>query len=88
MNYSNLTSIFIQDIVKPWLLEDIPNYDIGGYVVGDKINEAHIFFKSNGVFSGLPYAEGRLIILFIYCLMLIFNLKIFNSYLSNSWSFN
>jgi hypothetical protein len=24
--------VLIQDLVKPWLLEDIPNFDVGGYV--------------------------------------------------------
>lgn len=66
MNYSHLTtSVLIHDLVKQWLLEDIPSFDVGGYVVGDSIKEAHIYFKSNGVFSGKPYAEGFMINNFI-----------------------
>jgi hypothetical protein len=37
MNHRTLTSVLIQDLVKPWLLEDIPNFDVGGYVVGTVI---------------------------------------------------
>jgi hypothetical protein len=36
MSFHNLTSpALICDLVKPWLLEDIPNFDVGGYVVGE-----------------------------------------------------
>jgi hypothetical protein len=44
--------------------------------VGDAQSEAHIYFKSNGVFSGLPYAEGSFIIL-IFCNLIDFREAIF-----------
>jgi hypothetical protein len=35
MSFSCLTSpALIHELVKPWLLEDIPNFDVGGFVVG------------------------------------------------------
>jgi nicotinate-nucleotide pyrophosphorylase len=35
MNFSSLLSEFeVKDIVKSWLKEDLPSFDVGGFVVG------------------------------------------------------
>lgn len=35
MNYSNLLpQTEVRDTVKQWLEEDIPSFDVGGFVVG------------------------------------------------------
>ena len=35
--------------IRSWLAEDIPKFDIGGFVVGDAVSEAKILMKSPGV---------------------------------------
>jgi len=35
--------------IHSWLGEDIPKFDIGGFVVGDNPSEAKILMKSPGV---------------------------------------
>ena len=43
--------------VKGWLAEDCPNIDIGGYVVGDKEEVAHLLCKADCCFAGVPFAQ-------------------------------
>jgi len=38
-----------------WLQEDIPSFDYGGLVVGDKDEEAILYCKSEGVLAGVPF---------------------------------
>lgn len=45
-----------QDIAR-WIAEDIPSFDYGGYVVGDLQNSATLWCKSDGVVSGVPFAN-------------------------------
>lgn len=40
-----------------YLQEDLPSMDIGGYVVGDKVEEAVIYFKGKGVLCGVPFVD-------------------------------
>lgn len=47
----------IRDNVNRWLNDDIPTFDIGGFVVGDKIEVAHLFCKSSCVVCGIPFAQ-------------------------------
>ncbi len=49
----------LRDLVRDWLREDTPSYDVGGFVVGDKLETAHVYFKTTGVLSGVPFAQGR-----------------------------
>ena len=41
--------------VEGWIRDDVPSIDIGGLVVGDKPEEAHLFGKSGGVLAGVPF---------------------------------
>lgn len=43
--------------VTGWLKEDIPSFDYGGFVVGDKQESATLFCKANGVLAGCPFFE-------------------------------
>ena len=38
----------LKRLVNEWLSEDIPNFDYGGFVVGDKKSSAVLLSKSNG----------------------------------------
>lgn len=59
MNYSNLLpQTEVRDTVKQWLEEDIPSFDVGGFVVGNSPSEANILFKSQGVLAGIPFAQA------------------------------
>ncbi|KAG0672322.1 nicotinate-nucleotide diphosphorylase (carboxylating) [Maudiozyma exigua] len=44
-----------QDVTN-WLSEDVPSFDIGGYVVGTDKKTATLYAKSDGVLSGVPFA--------------------------------
>ncbi|KAG0305553.1 hypothetical protein BGZ98_003961 [Dissophora globulifera] len=41
--------------VTEWLQEDIPSFDYGGYVVGEKETTAILFGKSEGIVAGIPF---------------------------------
>lgn len=43
--------------ISRWLAEDVPSFDIGGFVVGDDIKTATLWCKESGVFSGVPFAQ-------------------------------
>lgn len=45
-----------QDITG-WLSEDVPSYDIGGFVVGSEIKTATLLCKQAGVVAGVPFAQ-------------------------------
>lgn len=45
-----------QDVTS-WLSEDVPSFDYGGYVVGDTPETATLYCKSNGIVSGIPFAQ-------------------------------
>ena len=45
-------------LVRRWIDADIPYFDIGGYVVGDKPEVAHVLGKSPGVLAGVPFANA------------------------------
>ncbi|KAJ1667226.1 nicotinate-nucleotide diphosphorylase (carboxylating) [Coemansia sp. RSA 1813] len=49
-----LSTTFARSI-ENWLIEDIPSFDYGGYVVGDDEKEATLFCKSDGVLAGVPF---------------------------------
>eukprot|EP00123_Amoebidium_parasiticum_P018238 comp24143_c1_seq1/m.43908 comp24143_c1_seq1/g.43908 ORF comp24143_c1_seq1/g.43908 comp24143_c1_seq1/m.43908 type:complete len:314 (-) comp24143_c1_seq1:273-1214(-) len=41
--------------VTAWLQEDIPSFDYGGFVVGDKMETATLLCKAKGVVCGVPF---------------------------------
>lgn len=59
MNGSDFASILnpvaVKGLVQAWLKEDIPSFDFGGIVVGDKMEQAVIICKKDGVISGFPF---------------------------------
>jgi len=46
----------VKSIVSQWLEDDIPsNFDVGGYVVGNSIQTAELWMKSDGILAGIPF---------------------------------
>lgn len=43
--------------ISDWLSEDMPSFDVGGYVVGQRPSVAHLLIKSPGVLAGVPFFE-------------------------------
>lgn len=52
-----LHPVILREKVKEWLKEDTPNFDYGGFVVGEKVERAFLLCKSPGVLSGVPFFE-------------------------------
>jgi len=50
-----LPSHHVEALVKSWFAEDSPDFDIGGFIVGDKQETAHLFIKSPGMLAGVPF---------------------------------
>lgn len=48
----------IDAIVKQWLHDDMPSFDIGGLVVGSDVKSARLLMKSSGVFAGKPFVDA------------------------------
>ncbi|KAL8683038.1 MAG: hypothetical protein Q9186_000948 [Xanthomendoza sp. 1 TL-2023] len=44
-------------MVAAWLEEDCPNFDYGGFVVGEKVKEARLLGKSPGMLAGVPFFD-------------------------------
>ncbi|KAG8467760.1 hypothetical protein KFE25_006812 [Diacronema lutheri] len=44
--------------VHAWLKEDTPAFDVGGFVVGNKPEVAHLFAKSPGMLCGVPFVDA------------------------------
>lgn len=57
-DYGHLLPPNWKKLVQRWLDEDIPSFDIGGYVVGDKEETAVLYGKSDGVLAGSPFIDG------------------------------
>lgn len=47
-----------QRLVQTWLDEDLPGFDVGGYVVGDKEETAILYGKADGVLAGRPFFDS------------------------------
>lgn len=45
----------VEAMIASWLKEDIPSFDVGGFVVGTKVSTAHLFMKGSGVIAGVPF---------------------------------
>lgn len=59
LNFSHLLHpLHLQDLARNWLKEDTPNFDYGGFVVGETIRTAVLICKGPGVFAGAPFFEA------------------------------
>ncbi|KAI9296443.1 nicotinate-nucleotide diphosphorylase [Neoconidiobolus thromboides FSU 785] len=54
-NFSSLLPLNWKDNIAAWLKEDIPSFDYGGYVVGEKEEYAILWGKSEAVVAGVPF---------------------------------
>lgn len=57
MDYSHLLPPSWKTTVTQWLNEDIPSFDYGGFVVGEKQDTAVLLGKSAGVLAGVPFFD-------------------------------
>lgn len=55
--YEHLLPRNWDSVVQAWLDEDIPGFDIGGYVVGSKEETAVLYGKTDGIMAGRPFFE-------------------------------
>jgi nicotinate-nucleotide pyrophosphorylase (carboxylating) len=46
--------------VENWVQDDCPSIDIGGLVVGDKVEDATLYGKSKGILAGVPFYNGKM----------------------------
>ena len=44
--------------IQQWLADDCPTFDVGGFVVGDKQEEAWLLGKTAGVLAGKPFFDA------------------------------
>eukprot|EP01098_Paradermamoeba_levis_P012817 TRINITY_DN5695_c0_g1_i1.p1 TRINITY_DN5695_c0_g1~~TRINITY_DN5695_c0_g1_i1.p1 ORF type:complete len:305 (-),score=92.87 TRINITY_DN5695_c0_g1_i1:52-966(-) len=56
-NFSSLLPPSWKSIITEWLKEDIPSFDFGGFVVGEKPERAILYCKATGVLAGVPFFE-------------------------------
>ena len=56
--YRHLLPPGYKDIVKQWIMDDCPTFDVGGFVVGEKIETALLYCKSSAVLAGVPFADA------------------------------
>lgn len=49
---SLLHPLKLRQLAADWLVEDVPAFDYGGFVVGEKIETAVLLCKSPGVLAG------------------------------------
>ncbi|KNE63839.1 nicotinate-nucleotide diphosphorylase (carboxylating) [Allomyces macrogynus ATCC 38327] len=56
-NFAHLLPPSWKTSVAAWLAEDIPSFDYGGFVVGDKDDSATLWCKANGVLAGVPFVD-------------------------------
>lgn len=43
--------------ITDYLTEDVPSFDFGGFVVGNKAETASLYMKQDGLISGVPFAQ-------------------------------
>src|SRR5262249_44765645 len=48
----------VETMVRSWLLEDTPAFDVGGCVVGDAPCIAKLYGKADGVLAGVPFLDA------------------------------
>lgn len=56
-NLAALLPAHWQSTVQQWIKDDMPKWDIGGFVVGDAPHHAMLLGKSEGVLAGVPFAQ-------------------------------
>lgn len=56
--YEHLLPPGYKDEMKRWIHDDCPTFDVGGFVVGEKIEEAHLYCKDSCILAGKPYATA------------------------------
>lgn len=56
--FADLLPVTFKDEIRGWLKSDCPTTDIGGYVVGTSPAKANLYMKSEGVLTGVPYAQA------------------------------
>jgi len=55
--YGQLLPPSWESYIDLWLNEDIPSFDYGGFVVGEKEEKAFLFGKADGLLAGCPFFE-------------------------------
>lgn len=58
MSFSHLLPPGYKAEISRWVHEDCPTTDIGGFVVGEKVETAHLLCKTSGVLAGVPFAQA------------------------------
>jgi nicotinate-nucleotide pyrophosphorylase (carboxylating) len=53
--HKDLLPPFWRDIIRQYLRDDCPSFDVQGYVVGEKIEEAVLYCKNPCIVSGVPF---------------------------------
>jgi nicotinate-nucleotide pyrophosphorylase (carboxylating) len=48
----------IKMVVKQWIHDDMPSFDVGALVVANRLGTAKLYMKSPGVFAGKPFFEA------------------------------
>lgn len=61
--YEHLLPRNWETLVQTWLDEDVPGFDVGGYVVGSKEETAILYGKTDGVLAGRPFFDRVLTLL-------------------------
>uniref|UniRef100_A0A7S2XY56 Nicotinate-nucleotide pyrophosphorylase [carboxylating] n=1 Tax=Fibrocapsa japonica TaxID=94617 RepID=A0A7S2XY56_9STRA len=57
-DFSHLLPPSWKTTLEEWLHEDIPSFDIGGFVVGEKPEVAVLLGKADGMIAGCPFFEA------------------------------
>ncbi|GAA5996588.1 nicotinate-nucleotide diphosphorylase (carboxylating) [Rhodotorula paludigena] len=55
--YAHLLPPSWKAVITAWLAEDTPSFDYGGFVVGETLEEATLWGKSEGVLAGVPFVN-------------------------------
>ena len=58
--FAHLLPPSLEKEAQRWLQDDLPNHDVGGFVVGDRRESAKLYCKSSGILAGVPFAEAVL----------------------------
>ena len=53
-----LHPVSLRQQVQHWLVEDTPNFDYGGFVVGESEEVAVLLCKSRGILAGVPFFDA------------------------------
>ena len=60
MTFSNLLHpLKLRQLAADWIAEDVPAFDYGGFVVGEKMETAVLLCKSSGVLAGMFFRYGH-----------------------------